>query len=307
MPQTDSCGYRDTFTYVICTIGGCDTADVIVKVFCSEDSVFKPVAIYDTARTILQRPVTIIVTRNDTLRGADTFRITKAPLNGTAQFDSLKRIVYTPKPLFCGKDTLIYEICNTIGCDTALVTIVVDCVPPVAFDDFTKTRYNQAITIPLILNDTLNSADTIGIAKQPTRGTVVILPNKSAIYTPNKDYCGLDSFQYFLCNRVGCDSAWVHIEVSCGDTLIIFNAVSPNQDGNNDGFYIRGIENYPNNEVIIFNRWGNEVYRKKSYRNDESWQGTWDGKSLPDGTYFYCIYLNDAQGQKFIGYVQIMR
>ena len=307
LPQTDSCAYRDTFSYIICTRNGCDTADVFVNVFCSEDSILKPVAVFDTARTKTEQPITINVTRNDTLRGADTFRITRNPQNGIAVFDSLRRIIYTPSRGFCGNDTLIYEICNRNGCDTALVTIKVDCLPPVALDDSAKTKYNQNVTIAIVLNDTLNAADSIAVKTQPTKGSVTILIDKTAIYTPNLNFCGKDSFQYVLCNRFGCDSAWVRIGVSCGDTLLIFNAISPNGDGKNDGFYLRGIENYPDNEVVVFNRWGNEVYRKKRYRNDEAWQGTWDGKTLPDGTYFYCIYLNDANLQKYTGYLQIMK
>ncbi|MBL7813488.1 MAG: gliding motility-associated C-terminal domain-containing protein [Saprospiraceae bacterium] len=305
LPQTDSCGYRDTFSYVICTRGGCDTADVVVNVLCQDD--LAPEANYDTARTKSGQAIIIAVTNNDSLRGADTFRITRVPLNGIASFDTLNRLKYTPNPSFCGKDTLIYEICNRNGCDTALVTIVVDCVPPIAIDDSAKTRYNQFVSIPIVGNDTLNGADTIVVIKQPTRGLVSINADKTATYTPSLNFCGRDSFLYVICNTVGCDSAWVRIEVSCGDSIIIYNAVSHNDDGKNDGFYIRGIENYPDNEVIVFNRWGNEVFRKKGYRNDDAWKGIWNGFTVPDGTYFYCIYLNDAQGQRFIGYLQLMK
>jgi gliding motility-associated-like protein len=66
---------------------------------------------------------------------------------------------------------------------------------------------------------------------------------------------------------------------------------SPNNDGINDLFVIRGIENYPNNSIQIFNRWGNLVYETNGYKNK------WDGKStmgitygsegLPVSTYFY--------------------
>ena len=307
LPQTDSCGYRDTFSYVICTRGGCDTADVFVEVQCNED--LPPVAEPDSARTTLGQAITINIGLNDSLRGADTFRITQIPFNGTAEFDTLNNLVYTPNPAFCGQDTLIYEICNQKGCDTALVTITVDCTStlPIAVDDSAKTIYNVLVGIPITLNDTLNGTDSITVITQPTRGTVAILADKTAAYTPSQDFCGQDSFRYVICNRVGCDTATVYIEVSCGDTVIVYNGFSPNDDGKNDGFYIRGIENYPENEVVVFNRWGNEVYRKKGYRNDSAWQGTWNNLAVPDGTYFYCIYLNDSKGTKKIGYLQIMK
>jgi gliding motility-associated-like protein len=65
------------------------------------------------------------------------------------------------------------------------------------------------------------------------------------------------------------------------------DAITPNGDGLNDQLYIEGIEKYPDNELIVFNRWGQEVYRRKEYRND--WEGTYNGKVLPSGTYFYII------------------
>jgi len=73
---------------------------------------------------------------------------------------------------------------------------------------------------------------------------------------------------------------------------------SPNGDGINDLFVIRGILDYPNNTFQIFNRWGNKVYEASPYEN------TWDGKStmglrvggddLPVGTYFYVLDLGDG-------------
>jgi gliding motility-associated-like protein len=76
-------------------------------------------------------------------------------------------------------------------------------------------------------------------------------------------------------------------------------------------FVIKGLLEYPNNEIIIFNRWGNVVYQKQGYLND--WTGentnnfsTGNGQ-LPEGTYFYIINLNDENGSKFQGYVYLKR
>jgi gliding motility-associated-like protein/uncharacterized repeat protein (TIGR01451 family) len=73
---------------------------------------------------------------------------------------------------------------------------------------------------------------------------------------------------------------------------------SPNSDGINDLFVIRGILYYPENTFVIFNRWGNKVFETSHYQN------TWDGKSsmgltiggdeLPVGTYFYLLDLGDG-------------
>ncbi|WP_298948890.1 gliding motility-associated C-terminal domain-containing protein [uncultured Polaribacter sp.] len=74
----------------------------------------------------------------------------------------------------------------------------------------------------------------------------------------------------------------------------ISEAVTPNGDGINDTWMIHNIENYPNNQVFIYNRYGEEVYRKKGYLN--TWSGRKQGntgKALPDNTaYFYQLDLD---------------
>lgn len=80
--------------------------------------------------------------------------------------------------------------------------------------------------------------------------------------------------------------------------FFIPDGFSPNGDGINDLFVIRGILSYPNNSFVIFNRWGNRVFEASPYQN------TWDGRStigvriggdeLPVGTYFYVLDLKNG-------------
>ncbi|MNR29342.1 hypothetical protein D3C85_1467230 [compost metagenome] len=76
--------------------------------------------------------------------------------------------------------------------------------------------------------------------------------------------------------------------------LKIWNEFSPNDDGQNETFYIDCITQYPDNQLSIFNRWGNLVYFKKGY--DNTWDGKEEGsaKTLPEGTYFYILDLGDG-------------
>ena len=88
--------------------------------------------------------------------------------------------------------------------------------------------------------------------------------------------------------------------------IVIFTAVSPNRDGENDFFFISGIEEFPENRLQIFNRWGERVYDVLGYNND--WDGTWKGNlELPDGAYFYILELNDDTNRVFRGYLEIHR
>nr|WP_294783354.1 gliding motility-associated C-terminal domain-containing protein [uncultured Flavobacterium sp.] len=96
--------------------------------------------------------------------------------------------------------------------------------------------------------------------------------------------------------------------------LVFYNAVSPNGDGINDTFHIKGIDNYPDNTVEIYNRWGVKVFDAKSYNeSDVMFRGYSDGRStvnrsagLPSGTYFYILeYTKDNKRIKKSGYLYI--
>lgn len=85
---------------------------------------------------------------------------------------------------------------------------------------------------------------------------------------------------------------------------MISNYFSPNGDGINDNWYVEGIQNFPDNEVFIYNIYGREVYSKKAYSND--WQGTFNGSELPDGTYYYVIKFENSD-KILKGTVDILR
>ncbi|SMD08141.1 DUF7507 domain-containing protein, partial [Pedobacter africanus] len=72
--------------------------------------------------------------------------------------------------------------------------------------------------------------------------------------------------------------------------FVIPNIITPNNDGDNDTFKIKGLENYPGTQVLVFNRWGNEVYRSNNYTND------WDGSQLNEGTYYYLVNRKEKSG-----------
>ena len=89
--------------------------------------------------------------------------------------------------------------------------------------------------------------------------------------------------------------------------FVIPNTFTPNNDGRNDFFQIVGIEQYPNNHLQVFNRWGNLIYEKAQY--DNSWSGNnyKTGDPLPDGAYFY-IFKTGVEGQEdLMGDVVIFR
>ncbi|SFD54433.1 gliding motility-associated C-terminal domain-containing protein [Flavobacterium phragmitis] len=98
--------------------------------------------------------------------------------------------------------------------------------------------------------------------------------------------------------------------------IVIYNAVSPNGDGINDTFHIKGIDNFPDNKVEIYNRWGVKVYDAKSYNeSDNMFRGYSEGRDtvkkndgLPDGTYFYILeYQKADKTMRRSGYLYISK
>jgi gliding motility-associated-like protein len=95
------------------------------------------------------------------------------------------------------------------------------------------------------------------------------------------------------------------------EDIEIYNALSPNGDGYNDVLTIRNIEKYPDNELIITNNWGQELYRVKGYgQSGNYFTGTVKGssQSLPVGTYYYLLQVRvDGKQRNFTGYLYINR
>lgn len=103
------------------------------------------------------------------------------------------------------------------------------------------------------------------------------------------------------------------VTVSEVATVEPIKGISPNQDGNNDYWRIRGINDYPDNKVSVFNRWGNVVFETTGYDNintvfdgKANKSGSWGSGELPDGTYYYTIDLGDGS-PPLSGYLVLKR
>lgn len=102
----------------------------------------------------------------------------------------------------------------------------------------------------------------------------------------------------------GCTSSLV-IELTEPFDLVMPTGFTPNSDGANDAFVIRGLDAFPGNTFAVLNRWGNVVYDRLNYKNDWMGENT-EGEQLPNGTYFAILNVNDGQ-HVLQGYVDLRR
>lgn len=158
--------------------------------------------------------------------------------------------------------------------------------PPKAVDDHVTMEFGQEATINVLENDLPGSSaiitGSVEVTLPPANGKVQA-ENGTIIYTPNPGFVGTDEFEYQITDENGLTStAKVYVTVAPRE-LLIPNVITPNGDGKNDNFVIVGAEAYDRLELIIVNRWGNEVYKNDDYKN------VWNGQGLNEGTYFYII------------------
>ncbi|MFT5778151.1 MAG: gliding motility-associated-like protein [Crocinitomicaceae bacterium] len=81
------------------------------------------------------------------------------------------------------------------------------------------------------------------------------------------------------------------------------NVVTPNGDAANDVWNIINIENYPDNHVAIYNRYGQEIFNAFGYNNE--WDATYQGETVPDGSYYYVLTF-DGSTKIFKGAITVL-
>jgi gliding motility-associated-like protein len=114
-----------------------------------------------------------------------------------------------------------------------------------------------------------------------------------------------DSFFYFvrvkaICNDGLFTSLSNEVKVAFNRELVIPNVITPNNDGYNDTFEIKNIKLFPQNRLVIVNRYGKTLLDQSGYK------GGWSADEVPSGTYYFNLFVPEKQ-QEYKGWLQVIR
>ena len=173
---------------------------------------------------------------------------------------------------------------------------------------------NQQV-IEVLKNDALPKDYLVWteLLSQPVNGSVENLENGTFVFEKTFNGGATASFDYQLCYETAtcldlCDTAQVQIDIALDPFdpgVFVPEGITPNGDGLNDNLVMLGLEQYPDNELLIFDRWGNQVFSAQPYLHN--WDGTWNNKALPEGAYYFVLRTEIDRKRTLKGSIYIFR
>lgn len=208
-----------------------------------------------------------------------------------------------------GENVFIWTIhdgmCGPSSVDTAIIDYRFE---PIAEDDAISIEFGGSTDILVTGNDFLPEHFFVNVLTEPSFGTLSSTVQGLFSYQADLNFIGQEIITYELCSET-CDCSIAQVVFNIGDEAKceIPSIITPNNDGINDAFMIPCLARwdiYANNQLSIFNQWGDEIFRSAPYLND--WKGTFDGEPVPPGTYFYVLDLGTGDAPES-GYLIIQR
>ena len=206
--------------------------------------------------------------------------------------------------------TVIYEECSG-QLDTSNATLYISDYTPMQISLLDSVNIcDQQGEFATLKSNLAGGLDPVNInwSNGSNLDSITVSPSKTTTFSV---------IAFDNCNKEISDSCEVWVQ--CPIEKI--NVFTPNGDDVNDFFIPINLDQYPNPTLMIYNRWGELVYKNKNYQND--WVGTHylSGEELNEGLYYYLInpeskkynykdidiYSKDKKSKSIIGQVQLIR
>ena len=317
---TDNCTATPSVSLINGTIsGGNFPYGVTILKFLARDSA-NMTSTCDVQVVVAPKPTRFIATTADTIAGCqnDLFDISATAINNATYrwtypngFTTNLQRIQMSSALLGRSDWL--RLTTTIGNCMYKDSIYIKILGlPIAVNDNYQT--NTLLRGNVLTNDTLAQGVkfTVSLMSNVGSGTLVLNKDGSFIYNPTTDSTFTTSFVYKICYD-NCPSscsvgiAYIKLVSNQKQIATATNVITPNGDGANETLVILNFD--PNaasnqSEMVIYNQWGDVVYRAAPYKND--WNGTFNNNPLPDGTYYF-LFKRDPTAEVIKNFVTIIR
>ncbi|AFY64935.1 tandem-95 repeat protein [Geitlerinema sp. PCC 7407] len=231
-PGTNFSGV-DSFTYTVRDASGSASNPATVFVTVAEVN-DRPVLGNDGGSTQEETALSLNVLANDSdvdgTLNRGSVSIVSGPTDGSISIGADGVLVYTPNAEFprtaaSATDTFTYTVSDNNGATGLPATVIVTVGrvndAPIAVSDRASTNEDTSLVISVLGNDT-DVDGTLPIASlvsQASNGTVSFNGVQQAVYTPNSNFSGVDSFTYFAVDNNGASS-------NAATVFVTVNAVS---------------------------------------------------------------------------------
>jgi gliding motility-associated-like protein len=171
---------------------------------------------------------------------------------------------------------------------------IVDAAGCVLNEDYTITEAESvtisAVTTNASCPDTPDGA--IDLTVSGGSGTLAFLWN-DGVTVADRTLMSPGDYSVTVTDENGCEQiSNITLGVIGENCLRIYEIITPNGDGRNDTWHLLNAELYPDAEVFVYTRWGKLVYHSSDAT--DQWDGTFNGKLLPNDSYHYVIHLNNG-------------
>lgn len=207
---------------------------------------------------------------------------------------------------FVSSDSMNYYIQYKVGAvcpDSLIDTLVVKALPNQIVVTPIDTTYNiNDLVVPFQSNKS-NSNSIVYWYSDSLKTDLISVGDD---YTPQST----DTVLYVFESLDGCESIYRLVRVNFKtDALSLSTAITPDGDMQNDTWLIPNIDSdFPQNEVFIYNRWGELVFQSEKGSYEISpWDGTFGGEELSVGSYYYIIRYNKSSIKDQTGIISIIK
>ncbi|MEM9831467.1 MAG: gliding motility-associated C-terminal domain-containing protein [Bacteroidota bacterium] len=244
----------------------------------------------------------VLTLANDTITQSD---IDASPDGFFLSTENIEQLLYRPNVDYLGEDQWTWNAFDgaELAEDSALVSFT---VVPALSSSLSDTVICPGETLELTVEVLSGEApytfswfcDREGcqIQSGQNEAVVAVSPVETTQYIVQiTSSQGLDSIQ---------DTVFVQA-IDCSDVpLEIPSAFTPNGDGFNDYWELPNAGIFSSVQVAIYDRFGKSIFESSNYQND--WDGTYRGKELPAGSYYYSIVV-PRELQEYTGTVTLLR